>query len=100
MLRSDHALFLITGPMASGKSTVARLLAQRFERGVDVEGDVFRRNVAAGRHEMAPDPSREASREQTGYKRWSVEELNRGFASETPRIGLWVDTCNRRPSRR
>lgn len=148
--------------MASGKSTVARLLAQRFNRGVHVEGDVFRRNVVAGRHEMTPDPSaealdqlrlryrlaatvgdiyfdegftvaledviagslllecvelirsrplhvvvllpsldtvveREASREQTGYTRWSVEELYRGFASETPRIGLWVDNSRQTP---
>lgn len=43
--------------MAAGKSTVARLLAQRFERGVHVEGDVFRRSVVSGREEMTPDPS-------------------------------------------
>jgi chloramphenicol 3-O-phosphotransferase len=48
---------MITGPMAAGKTTVARLLAERFERGVHVEGDVFRRFVVCGRQEMAPDPS-------------------------------------------
>lgn len=34
-------IILITGIQAAGKSTVAQLLAQRFERGVHVEGDVL-----------------------------------------------------------
>jgi GrpB-like predicted nucleotidyltransferase (UPF0157 family) len=46
--------------MAAGKSTVARLLAARFERGVHLEGDVFRRSIVGGRAEMTPDPSPEA----------------------------------------
>jgi hypothetical protein len=46
--------------MAAGKSTVARLLASRFERGVHLEGDVFRRFVVSGRVEMTPDPSPQA----------------------------------------
>jgi chloramphenicol 3-O-phosphotransferase len=54
------AVYLITGPMAAGKSTVARLLASRFERGVHLEGDVFRRFVVSGRAEMTPKPSPEA----------------------------------------
>lgn len=44
------------GPMAAGKSTLARLLASRFERGVHLEGDFFRRSVVSGRQEMTPDP--------------------------------------------
>ena len=36
------------------------MLAQRFERGVHVDGDAFRRFVVAGRHEMTPDPTPEA----------------------------------------
>ncbi|HEX4819974.1 MAG TPA: AAA family ATPase [Acidimicrobiales bacterium] len=48
---------LVTGISASGKSTVAELLAQRFERGVHVKGDVFRRMVVSGRAEMSASPS-------------------------------------------
>ena len=43
--------------MAAGKSTVARLLASRFERGVHLEGDFFRRSVVSGRAEMTPEPT-------------------------------------------
>src|SRR5919106_422119 len=53
-------IYLITGPMAAGKSTVARLLAQRFDRGVHLESDFFRRSIVSGRIEMTPDPSPEA----------------------------------------
>ncbi|HUZ16581.1 MAG TPA: phosphotransferase [Gaiellaceae bacterium] len=59
-MEQPPAVYLITGPMAAGKSTVARLLASRFERGVYLEGDFFRRNVVSGRVEMTPDPSPEA----------------------------------------
>ena len=54
---------LVTGISAAGKSTVADLLARRFERGVHVKGDVFRRMVVAGRQEMTADPSDEARRQ-------------------------------------
>jgi gluconate kinase len=46
--------------MASGKSTAARLLASRFERGVFLEGDLFRQSIVSGREEMTPDSSPEA----------------------------------------
>ena len=45
---------LLTGPSAAGKTTVARLLAERFERGVHLEGDLFRRAIVRGRVEMTP----------------------------------------------
>jgi hypothetical protein len=44
--------------MAAGKSTVGRLLASRFERGVHLEGDVFRRSIIGGREEMTRDGDR------------------------------------------
>lgn len=50
-------VIVLTGVMAAGKSTVAELLAARFDRGVHVRGDVFRRMVVSGRAEMTPDPS-------------------------------------------
>jgi hypothetical protein len=53
---------VISGVSASGKSTVTRLLAQRFERGVCVEGDVIREMVVSGRVEMRPEPAAEALR--------------------------------------
>lgn len=42
------AMIVLTGVMASGKSTVARLLAQRFTRGVHVEGDALHRMIVSG----------------------------------------------------
>ena len=40
---------IVTGISAAGKSTVAQLLAERFERSVHVKGDVFRRMIVGGR---------------------------------------------------
>lgn len=40
---------IVTGVSAAGKSTVAQLLAERFERSVHVKGDVFRRMIVGGR---------------------------------------------------
>lgn len=50
-------IYLITGPMAAGKSTVAHLLAARFKQGVHLEGDMFRRSIVSGRLDMAPGAS-------------------------------------------
>jgi GrpB-like predicted nucleotidyltransferase (UPF0157 family)/chloramphenicol 3-O-phosphotransferase len=50
----EPAVYLISGPMAAGKSTVARLLAARFPRGVHLEGDLFRRSIVTGREEVTP----------------------------------------------
>ena len=42
------ALIVVTGIMAAGKSTIARLLAQRFARGVHIEADVLQRMIISG----------------------------------------------------
>ena len=54
---------LITGISAAGKSTVAERLACRFDRGVHVKGDMFRRMVVAGRVEMTANPPADAWRQ-------------------------------------
>lgn len=62
-LTDVRPVVVIAGVPAAGKSTVAELLARRFERGVHVRGDVFRRMVVAGREEMTAEPSEEALRQ-------------------------------------
>ncbi|MFI1095111.1 AAA family ATPase [Streptomyces sp. NPDC020917] len=158
----ERAVVVITGVMASGKSTVAQLLAERLPRAVHVRGDVFRRMMVAGRHTLAPEqdeeaeqqlrlryrvsastadlytaagwtavvqdvvlgpylepyldaiasrprylvvlaPSREAvtareaARAKTGYGTWTVGGLDRVLRTETPRIGLWLDSTDQTP---
>lgn len=46
--------------MAAGKSTVARALAERFDRSVHLRCDVFRRSVVSGRVDMSSNPSTQA----------------------------------------
>jgi hypothetical protein len=55
--------FVITGVMAAGKSTVGELLALRFERGVHVRGDVFRKMIVRGREPITPELGDEALRQ-------------------------------------
>ena len=56
-------LFLITGVMAAGKSTVARLLAEQLPRATHVRGDVFRRFIVSGRVEPTASMPPEAMRQ-------------------------------------
>lgn len=53
-------IYVITGIMASGKSTTADLLARQFDRAVHLRGDIFRKMIVAGREEMTESPSKEA----------------------------------------
>jgi len=61
--RHLYPVIVITGIMASGKSTVAQALAERLSPSVHVRGDVFRRMVVSGRADMASPPSEEALRQ-------------------------------------
>ncbi|TYP73258.1 phosphotransferase-like protein [Paenibacillus methanolicus] len=54
-MSTDTPIILITGIMASGKSTVAQLLAGRFAQSAHVRGDVFRRMIVNDRKEVRPD---------------------------------------------
>lgn len=53
-------IILITGNMASGKSTVAQALAERLPKSVHLRGDIFRRMIINGQAEMTFDLSEEA----------------------------------------
>ena len=56
----ERAIYVITGVIASGKSTVAEALARRLEKCVHLRGDIFRRMIVTGREEMCESPSKEA----------------------------------------
>jgi chloramphenicol 3-O-phosphotransferase len=60
MMGLERAIYLITGVMASGKSTVAEMLASKMEKGVHLRGDVFRKMIVSGREEMRENPPEEA----------------------------------------
>jgi chloramphenicol 3-O-phosphotransferase len=54
------AIYVITGVMAAGKSTVAEALAKRLPRCVHLPGDVFRTMIVNGREDMREAPSASA----------------------------------------
>ena len=59
----DPAGFVVSGVMAAGKSTVADLLARRFDRSVHLRGDVFRKMIVTGRDPISPSLGAEAVRQ-------------------------------------
>jgi chloramphenicol 3-O-phosphotransferase len=61
--QARRAVILITGIQAAGKSTIAKLLAERLPQSVHVRGDLFRRMIINGRADMTPDPTSEAVRQ-------------------------------------
>lgn len=72
-------VFIITGAMAAGKSTVAMALAKRFARSAHVEGDVFLRMMVKGRATIGPVLSSEA-RAQLSLRQELATEAARKFA--------------------
>jgi predicted kinase len=61
MLRTEQVMFIVSGTQGAGKSTVARELAARFERGVHVEADVLQRFIVSGAASVEPpEPHGEA----------------------------------------
>lgn len=53
-------IFLITGNMAAGKSSVAQVLAEQLPKSVHLQGDIFRRMIVNGQAEMRLNLSAEA----------------------------------------
>lgn len=53
-------LYIITGAMAAGKSTIAKALVQRFDKSAHVGGDAFLRMIAKGGAVMGPALDSEA----------------------------------------
>ena len=73
-------MIVITGAMAAGKSTVARLLARRFTRGVHIEADMLHNLIVSGRVGVRDPgtPSGEAAR-QLALRLHQVCMLGRSF---------------------
>jgi len=62
-MTNNPSIYLITGIMASGKSTVAEVLAKRIEKSVHLRGDVFRKMIVSGRVEITENFTEEAFRQ-------------------------------------
>ncbi|CAH2715920.1 Cytidylate kinase [Neobacillus rhizosphaerae] len=60
----EKGIYIVTGIMASGKSTIAQMLSEQFEKGVHVRGDIFRKMIVKGNIDMTP-----------GYSQSAVEQL-------------------------
>ncbi|MEV0756480.1 AAA family ATPase [Streptosporangium sp. NPDC050280] len=50
---------------------------------------------------LAPRPeavaAREAARGKDAYDRWTIDLLDKGLRTTTPRLGLWLDTSDQTP---
>ncbi|MFH8606674.1 AAA family ATPase [Streptomyces sp. NPDC018029] len=60
MTPPEGGVVVLTGIMASGKSTVAQALAERLPKAAHVRGDAFRRMIVSGGVEYEGEPGGEA----------------------------------------
>ena len=75
----ERHFYLLTGVMASGKSTTAQALAERLPRCVHLRGDVFRKMIVTGREEMTSQPTPQAL-EQLGLRyRLAAQAMSREY---------------------
>jgi predicted kinase len=70
------SVLILTGPPGSGKSTVARLVAERFERSVHLEADAFFHWIVGG----FVEPWRPESHEQNTLVMRIVAEVAAAYA--------------------
>ncbi|NED96140.1 AAA family ATPase [Phytoactinopolyspora alkaliphila] len=78
----NRGVVLISGIMASGKSTVADLLARRLPRAAHVRGDVFRRLIVTGG--VPPAPGDDEGLEQL----WLRYRITAGVADKYAEAGF------------
>ena len=115
----------ITGIQAVGKSTVARVLAQCFERGVHIEADVLYQMTVTGRVlpeepgvmppeaerqlglpfdlvVLAPGPEVDANERDPGRgkrvlgEKWAAY-LDRELRAAMAETGIWIDNSDQSP---
>ncbi|TWD79913.1 AAA domain-containing protein [Kribbella amoyensis] len=59
----SEGVIVVTGITAAGKSTVSQLLAERFQYGVHLRGEVFRRMIVSGQAAADADDGAEAMKQ-------------------------------------
>jgi len=64
----SEGVIVVSGIMAAGKSTVSQLLAERFQYGVHLRGDVFRRMIVSGQASMRDDSAAAQKQLQLRYR--------------------------------